>query len=231
MTVAYKIDRIAGESLALMPPPHGFPVEPTAWWVPLTNLGGQGATVTDVQDVSGNNRHLTEFGPGGKTLADDGLNRYAVLDTTNTQRLQIAETLTTPATVVGLTRVPAAANANLIQVGGYMIQRAQILTRLTVMDVGKTSTQYTRLENAGTDWVLWAAVLNGAASSLRTYAGASVGAGTLVGDGTTGQTHIAGNSTATPVHVAELAILPGALTTAQVTTALETVAARHRALL
>lgn len=230
MTVAYKIDRIAGETLALMPPPHGFPVPPTAWWVPLTVVGSDGAAVGGVQDLSGNNRHLTQFGAGGKTLADDGLNRYAVLNTTHVQRLQTSTTLATPATVIGLTRAPASNNANMIQVGGYMIVRDNAL-RLSITEVGKTSTQFTRLDDAGTGWILWAAVLNGPASSLRIYGGGSVGAGTLAGDGTPGITAVAGNSTAQPVEVASLAVLPGALTTNQTTTALEAVAARWRGLL
>lgn len=231
MTVAYKIDRISGDTLALMPPPHGFPVQPLAWWVPLTTIGGDGDPVTGVQDVSGNNRHLVEFGPGGKTIADDGTNRYAVLDTLNVQALQYATRHTAPLTIVGLTRVPAAANANIISAAGYMVQRAATATRLTIMDIGKTSTQYTRIENAGTDWLLWAAVLNGRSSSLHIYQGDSVGAGTLAGDGTPGGTLVAGNTNATPVHVAELAILPGAISPIGVTNSLNAVAARWSGLL
>lgn len=226
MTVVYHTAQISGPGLGVMPPPHGFPVDPVSWWVPRTVLGDTGDPITGLQDLAGTT-HLTQFGAGGKTIGAAGTARWAILDSTQLQRLQSAIAFTGfPATVVGLTRVAAVANANIINIGPYVIQRAATSTRLTLMDVGKTGTNWIRIPDAGTDWILWAAVLDGDESLLRIHGGATAGPGTVDGTGTPGVTVLAGNTSATPVEIAELAILPGARTTGQITASFEAVAAR-----
>lgn len=219
MTIIYSTARITGPGLGLLPPPHGFPVDPIHWWVPLTLPADDGDPIGMISDLTGT-ENLAQFGAGGKTLSDNGVARVAVLNNVPTNRLQTATTLTTiPATVVALTRVAAPVNANIIGIGPYVIQRAISDTRLTLMDIGKTSTNWIRIPDAGVGWILWAAVLNGPSSSLRIHGGATAGPGTVDGTGTPGVTILASNTTAAPIEVAEIAVLPGALSVGSITTA------------
>lgn len=230
MTVAYKIDRIAGETLALMPPPHGFPVEPSAWYAPLTTLGAGGAVVQGLTDLSGNGIDLAQFGTGGKFLHDDGVHRFGRLETTHTQRLQSAFAATT-LTVVGVTRVGVAVNATMVSVAGYNIVRDNA-ERLSVTETGKTSTNFIRLDGAGLGWIVWCAVLNGSATNIRVRGVGVEDVGTVDGTGTTsGVIAISSNTNAVPVDVAELAVFSQTLPDLQADQAMDAMYKRWRGLL
>lgn len=226
-TIEHVISGFFPADAPLVLPAHEFPIDPLAWFIPATTYGPDGTVLTGMLDLVGTH-HLNQFGAGGKTLADNGTDRYAVLNTTQTQRLNSAAALAGVKAVSLLVQVPAAANANVLQIGSYVLSRDTSL-RWQLADVGKTSTNYTRAPGS-TGWALITVVLDGLASQLYVESLAAVPAGTLDGTGTAGVTILAGNTNAQVVNLAELAAFAFVPTAEQVLATHAAITKRNRGL-